>query len=1019
MTATFTNTDPQPSWLTTVLPAAYFTVTNLSCYAPGNGECSFGIISNGTLATNIPIVVTPSLTLQPEMHFRLTILPGDPSPTTSVLQATPNGSLTGGAQANVLYATVLDNYRHPIGGISVNFAGTGAVSLNGQAAGAGASCTTNASGTCSVRATSNNANTYLTAVSALGFDLGSISHNFVAPAVPSGLLSTLTVNPNAQTANGTAADVLIARIRDTNNLAMSGLTVNFPATGAVKFNGGPVNAAVNCVTDTSGECKVNATSTIAGAYATQPTAGGVTVGTFSYNFVAGAAVTAQSTVTVSTNGSVANGSTPVVFLATARDTNGNPVNGAVINFPATANVAFGTGAAGVAGSCTTTSTGTCSLNATSSKAGAYVAAPTLNGTQITTLNYNFVAGAASAVHSGARVVTDNVHGDGTTPAVIEVLLRDAFDNPVAAGVAASFSSSNSDIAFSGAAAGSCTTAGSTGICRVNVTSSQVGGATRNIAVTTGGAALAGSFTAAGFAYGKSPVVLTFSPWVARLQIVKVLSGGAAGAVHAFDYTINGMQAASDTIRLTGNGSASGAVLLGLLPAGVITVTESASAEWPDAPVSASCVDLASATPTVSLGTQIGGQLLIPASHTGSGANLRCTFASVRGEFLAGRIFSDTGVGGTANDGIPNGAEPGLPGVPVTLGDCSGAPYASDRSDGAGQYRLAVPPSLAAGSPLCVETSTASSRRSMGASAGPTALPAGSPTTVAGVALTYTRSSLSDRIALAWPGAGAVPVAPLNFASVPFGSFVQDGRKNGRPGTPVEYAHAFTAGSAGGLSFSVTTPDAAGWTQKVFADPDCLGKTLPDAALLYPPAVSRSVTAGQRVCVVLHTDIPANATAVDLRNTTLQADFTFTNASPALSASYQVHDVTSVSNEALALVKEVRNTTQGTSEFGVTNQAKPGDVLEYRIRYSNTTPSPISHLVINGVTPAFTSFVSATADVTPAGLSACQKTTPASDMPVLCSAADKAEGRKGALQWQFDGTLTPGATGTVLYQVKVD
>ena len=145
---------------------------------------------------------------------------------------------------------------------------------------------------------------------------------------------------------------------------------------------------------------------------------------------------------------------------------------------------------------------------------------------------------------------------------------------------------------------------------------------------------------------------------------------------------------------------------------------------------------------------------------------------------------------------------------------------------------------------------------------------------------------------------------------------------------------------------------------------------------------------------------------------------FTNAKPDLTVGYQLNDVTTVTADALDLVKEVRNISQGVTDFGAINQARPGETLEYRIRFSNNAVAPVRNLVVNDATPAYTSFVSASSGSRPATLTACAKRTPASTDAVDCSAVQTQQG-KGVVSWMFDGPLDPGATGEVLYRVTVD
>jgi uncharacterized repeat protein (TIGR01451 family) len=175
-----------------------------------------------------------------------------------------------------------------------------------------------------------------------------------------------------------------------------------------------------------------------------------------------------------------------------------------------------------------------------------------------------------------------------------------------------------------------------------------------------------------------------------------------------------------------------------------------------------------------------------------------------------------------------------------------------------------------------------------------------------------------------------------------------------------------------------------------------------------------------VCIVMQEFIPANAANGNNNQSTVQASFSFTTAGPALSASYTVLDTTTVSNSALELKKEVRNVTQGGS-FGVNNQAKSGETLEYRVTYTNNGTTPISDMKINDTTPQYTSFGAAQAGTTPASLTACRKNTPANAIPapsVACAVAQTAGGT-GTLSWEFSGSLAPGGSGSVLFSVKVD
>lgn len=388
--------------------------------------------------------------------------------------------------------------------------------------------------------------------------------------------------------------------------------------------------------------------------------------------------------------------------------------------------------------------------------------------------------------------------------------------------------------------------------------------------------------------------------------------------------------------------------------------------------------------------------------------------------ISGKVFADVGrASGVANDGILNGGEQPIAGVSVQLTNCSGTVYGQSLTDGQGAYSFNTP-NVALGAPLCVVQTNAAGNVSTGASVGNTALPSGSPVSVTGTSYTYTRST--DQIAFSWNGTGH---NELNFGDVPPATLVANGSKTAAPGSTTTYAHTFTAGTAGTVVFSIAsstaTPALNGWSERVFLDDACTGSLPSGATQIYPPVgLGIVVSAQQKVCVIVQEYVPATAQVGYKNDIGLQAAFSYSNANPTLSANYTVNDSTLVDNVSLNLFKEVRNVTQ-SGGFGANNQAKSGDVLEYRITYTNMTPAVLSGLTINDTTPAFTSFVSSTVGSTPPTLTACAKNTPANPAPsggVACSSGQSAGGT-GAVIWRFTGSLPGSGSGQVLFQVKVD
>ena len=84
------------------------------------------------------------------------------------------------------------------------------------------------------------------------------------------------------------------------------------------------------------------------------------------------------------------------------------------------------------------------------------------------------------------------------------------------------------------------------------------------------------------------------------------------------------------------------------------------------------------------------------------------------------------------------------------------------------------------------------------------------------------------------------------------------------------------------------------------------------------------------------------------------------------------------------------------------------MLEYTVAYTNGGSGALNSIVITDATPAFTTFLSATCTAPlPASLTACSPTTQPS------------VGGSGAIAWTLTGSLAPGASGTVVFTVRVN
>jgi uncharacterized repeat protein (TIGR01451 family) len=237
------------------------------------------------------------------------------------------------------------------------------------------------------------------------------------------------------------------------------------------------------------------------------------------------------------------------------------------------------------------------------------------------------------------------------------------------------------------------------------------------------------------------------------------------------------------------------------------------------------------------------------------------------------------------------------------------------------------------------------------------------------------------------------------------AFAPDGERTGMPGTAVFYPHTFNAGLAGSVAFATTSvpmPAVPGWSQTIYRDTNCNG-TLDGAEGAAPLAGAVAVNPGDAVCLIVRDSIPGAAPYNAQNAITVTATFNG-------SQTYARTDLTTVGAAAgagLTLAKTVRNVTQGGTA-ATTGTARPDDILEYAITFTNTGAGPVSAIVVTDATPAFTLFQSAACPVAPlpANLTACSVTT------------QPAVNGTGSVVWTFTGSLLSAGSGSVTYQVRV-
>lgn len=374
-----------------------------------------------------------------------------------------------------------------------------------------------------------------------------------------------------------------------------------------------------------------------------------------------------------------------------------------------------------------------------------------------------------------------------------------------------------------------------------------------------------------------------------------------------------------------------------------------------------------------LGTQNGtGTIALTLGAADSANN---NFGLFHGSSISGTVFVDNGAGaGTANDGVKQSGETGFSAVTITA--TNGATvYDSQVTSASGTFTLWLPSTAAS---VTVTRVATSGYMATGGSAG----------TTSG---TYSRALET----VTFTNTSGTGYTGILFGDVPVNTLSTDNTGTLQQGLSTYYPHTFVAGSVGTVTFTtsaVPNPNIAGWVEAVYIDSNCNGQF--DTG--EPLATAQPVSPGTTICILVKETSPSTGTG---QNTvTVQANMTYTNASPALNTTVTRTDTTtSATGPIVRITKAVDKT-----------QAYPGDTITYTITYQNIGGFPALNMVINDTVPSSTAFVSATCgSPLPANFTACSVST------------SPAVGGTGPVAWTFTGSLAPNGSGTLTFKVKVN
>ncbi|MCG3865781.1 MULTISPECIES: GEVED domain-containing protein [unclassified Photobacterium] len=386
--------------------------------------------------------------------------------------------------------------------------------------------------------------------------------------------------------------------------------------------------------------------------------------------------------------------------------------------------------------------------------------------------------------------------------------------------------------------------------------------------------------------------------------------------------------------------------------------------------------------------------------------------------LNGTVFEDNGKsGGIAHDGLQDGSERGLANfvVKAIYKGTGISGYVTDQlitstvTNGAGKYTLVIPVEL---SDEEIELQVVSQAAWVDISE--------IDTTEVSLGLhdKVTNVLNTDSKMLIEASAGDF-LENLDFGKVSVPTLEPDNYTETEPGLPVVFSHKFNVNTSGDVSFTLTnqqaSPSGYPWSEVLYFDANCNGEIDAgvDGFVTNPTAVSADATT--QVCVLVKVMVPDNVPLHAVYNYQLNADMAFANTTETR----QVSDVDTIKVSfsgagELELEKTVKNITSGEVDESRSNQAKPGDVLEYKIYFMNNGSGPIDTIKLFDAIPEYTELTEVLNCTSPATL------LPSSIVSCNVQAVDdtNAVGYEGGIEWQLGGTLAPAENGYVTYRVKV-
>lgn len=369
--------------------------------------------------------------------------------------------------------------------------------------------------------------------------------------------------------------------------------------------------------------------------------------------------------------------------------------------------------------------------------------------------------------------------------------------------------------------------------------------------------------------------------------------------------------------------------------------------------------------------------------------------SCTGVTVSGRVFLDANTNATNDSG-----EAGVAQLPIVLYDIQNTQCVSTQTNAHGYYQFG---GVAAGNYQLYEASGEAIPIPKGCDPSAAKDPHNYRSTTSNIRPTFT---VADN-----------PISRQDFGDIKPPRLEPNHTGQILPGSVLFYVHRFATPTKGTLTLTnrVSNNVNSGWSSVLYPDNNCDGKldstesNAPLSGSINNPQTWISdlinLEAASSLCFINKIYASANVAANDQyqQRITGSLDYGNTIAGTQVLTVQDITNAAQASSSRLTLRKTVQNITKATNETDTTNQAAPGDILEYRIYYRNTGTEPLTDLMIDDVVPAYTELVadSMSCGVIPQDMS-CDKDIDQEN-----------------LQWQFTGALAGGLMGQVSYQVTID